>query len=460
MPAPETTVLTDLTDRLSRALAQNGPGADPKAHADLAAAVSYAGKMFSRDFGLYRDAVERIGFGGLGRVLDAGAGAGHWSLALAQDNHEVVAADLSRYYTQICGLAAQNFPNGHRVKAVTCQAHRLPYPDRHFDGVLCHSMLMYDYHDRVLEEFARVLKPGGLLYLGYSGPGWYLGYLLRDGVVGGNQGRMVSGYRVLANRGRFCRGLLPAGDPWISLGQAELTGLLASKGFVMERRPGVADGHGSFLGLEGVFDLLLSHRPHTVAKPPAGGERLEAWLQRRLALGDASSALRALDSHRGGELEPARAALHRAHAHLIAGRLEQARTALAGLDSSSPEATLARAKWSQAAGDLGGAIRRYRQLGEGAKFPEAPWLLAQALLDAGDWQQAEPIFQGLLERDPGSLAVWNGLWGCSLVAGNRDGLLAWAKRFFEFLSQNGGPGPAAEARDLARRLPPTGQSQS
>ncbi len=454
MPELDTRVLVQLTDHLGRALAQNGPGADPKAHADFLAAVSYAGKMFGRDFGQYRRSVERIGFSGLGKVLDAGAGAGHWSLALAQDNLEVVAADLSQAYTEICRLAAQSFPNGHRIKAITCPAHRLPYPDHHFDGVLCHSMLMYDYHDRVLEEFARVLRPGGLIYLGYSGPGWYLSYLLRDGMAAGNRNRLASGYRVLANRGRFRRGLLPAGDPWVSLSQGELVALLAGKGFVVEKRPGVADGHGSFLGLEGVFDLVLSRRPHTAAAPPTGAGELDAWLQRRLELGDASAVLRALDDPCAAVLDPQRTALHKAGALLITGQIETARSVLAALDPSRPDVALARGKWSQAAGDLGDAIRRYRRLGERPEFPELPWLLAQGLLDAGQWQQAEPIFRELLDREPGSLSVWNGLWGCALVAGHQDGLLAWGRRFLDFLVENGGPRPAAEARRLALELQP------
>lgn len=98
-------------------------------------------------------------------ILDAGCGTGGSARLLAdQFNCRVRGIDLSEDFietaailTQWCGLSD---------KASFCQGSilELPYEDRSFDGVLCQHVLMnIQEKERAVNEFYRVLRPGGSL---------------------------------------------------------------------------------------------------------------------------------------------------------------------------------------------------------------------------------------------------------------------------------------------------------
>jgi glycosyltransferase involved in cell wall biosynthesis/SAM-dependent methyltransferase len=87
------------------------------------------------------------------RVLDLGAGTGNLSQLLATAGYEVEACDLDPGLFQCPGITC-------RLADVT---DKLPCEDASFDGVICVEVLEHlDGHERLFEEVARVLRPGGV----------------------------------------------------------------------------------------------------------------------------------------------------------------------------------------------------------------------------------------------------------------------------------------------------------
>jgi len=97
--------------------------------------------------------------------LDAGCGTGALSRWLAARGCGVLGVDASREMVGAANQAAQSQNYSERLDFVriTSVAH-LALDDASLDGVLCSSVLEYVPDPRAcLAEFARVLKPGGLL---------------------------------------------------------------------------------------------------------------------------------------------------------------------------------------------------------------------------------------------------------------------------------------------------------
>jgi SAM-dependent methyltransferase len=134
---------------------------------------SYGDFVSAVSFDYYEQRVERLGFAGLGRVLDVGCGFGHWTAALAEVNDAVVGIDQSAPRLAVADEVARTM----RLENVTLDlgdANRLPYPDASFRGVFCYSVFMFLERDRALADFHRVLEPGGRLYVCTSARGWWL----------------------------------------------------------------------------------------------------------------------------------------------------------------------------------------------------------------------------------------------------------------------------------------------
>jgi SAM-dependent methyltransferase len=86
-----------------------------------------------------------------GRVLNAGAG--HRDLSSLIDGE----------------LFNQDIPQGLHNKNIHIFSplHKIPKPDGFFDAIICNAVLEHVANpDDVLNEFARVCRPGGILYLG------------------------------------------------------------------------------------------------------------------------------------------------------------------------------------------------------------------------------------------------------------------------------------------------------
>jgi ubiquinone/menaquinone biosynthesis C-methylase UbiE len=99
-------------------------------------------------------------------VLDAGCGPGTITLGLARRTHpgRVVGVDAEDSQFEPAIAAAQH--EGLNVEFRKGNVYELPFEDRQFDAVFSHAVLEHlSDPARAVEEFRRVLKPGGLLGL-------------------------------------------------------------------------------------------------------------------------------------------------------------------------------------------------------------------------------------------------------------------------------------------------------
>lgn len=107
------------------------------------------------------------GLGGAGHggpVLDAGCGPGHWSGHLAARGVDVRGVDQVPEFVEHARRAHPTVPFD------LADVDALPYGPGQFSGVLAwYSLIHHDPGDirRPLDEFARVLRPGGGLLVGF-----------------------------------------------------------------------------------------------------------------------------------------------------------------------------------------------------------------------------------------------------------------------------------------------------
>jgi SAM-dependent methyltransferase len=130
-------------------------------------------RVWRTDPARYRNRLRLIGFENLESVLDAGCGMGQWTAGLAHLNRKVAAIDYSA--DRVNGTATILSRLGMDNVTVERQSiEQLSFPDESFDAVFCYSVLMFADPARALNEFHRVLKKGGRLYICANGLGWYV----------------------------------------------------------------------------------------------------------------------------------------------------------------------------------------------------------------------------------------------------------------------------------------------
>lgn len=98
-------------------------------------------------------------------ALDAGCGAGHLALALAQAGHHAAGVDISPAMIDAARarFAAAGLDTDLRVADLGATG----FPDAAFDAVACVTAIEWTPDPAgALAEFARLLKPGGLLVVG------------------------------------------------------------------------------------------------------------------------------------------------------------------------------------------------------------------------------------------------------------------------------------------------------
>ena len=105
-------------------------------------------------------------------VLDAGCGTGSYSQALLRHVGRIEAVDLNEGMLDAAEQKLAEAAEGGRISFHSARIDELPFEDDTFDGVMINQVLHhlpddasegFPEHRRVFEEFARVLKPGGVL---------------------------------------------------------------------------------------------------------------------------------------------------------------------------------------------------------------------------------------------------------------------------------------------------------
>ena len=102
---------------------------------------------------------------GVKRMLDVGAGQGHYSMRFARNGFDVDALDINEFSMQrLDKLAKEQNLN---IKTVTADARKMPYADNTFDAVIAIQVINLAGCDNVvpmLNEICRVLKPNGQVW--------------------------------------------------------------------------------------------------------------------------------------------------------------------------------------------------------------------------------------------------------------------------------------------------------
>jgi 2-polyprenyl-3-methyl-5-hydroxy-6-metoxy-1,4-benzoquinol methylase len=140
-----------------------------KAHADLRFRSEYDYALFE----YYRSAkvlafLARAGVTVGGRVLDAGCGGGGMPLSLAEEAAVVVGIDPAERF-QDAGVKLARERGMTNLHFALADGMYLPFGDRTFDLVLSHAVIEHVADAPLyLRECARVLAPGGRMYLSTS----------------------------------------------------------------------------------------------------------------------------------------------------------------------------------------------------------------------------------------------------------------------------------------------------
>jgi ubiquinone/menaquinone biosynthesis C-methylase UbiE len=107
------------------------------------------------------------------RLLVAGCGEGHEALFLREElGGSVVGVDINKQWDSSLGSAVPNF------RLLAANVLELPFPDGSFDAVFYHHVIEHvDDPAGSLRELARVLRPGGLIFVGCPNRHRAVGYL-------------------------------------------------------------------------------------------------------------------------------------------------------------------------------------------------------------------------------------------------------------------------------------------
>lgn len=123
---------------------------------------------FGLDKGWRRHAMDCLGLGSGALVLDVACGTGDLSIEAARRNMGAIGIDLSAGMLQVARRRAKglSFETCSRLAFLRCDAGSLPLPDASVDGAVSGFALRnFVAIGPVLEELARVVRPGGRIAL-------------------------------------------------------------------------------------------------------------------------------------------------------------------------------------------------------------------------------------------------------------------------------------------------------
>jgi SAM-dependent methyltransferase len=126
------------------------------------------------------------------RVLDVGCGDGELLEELQRDGFDAVGVEIDQ------ALIAAGTARGVRVSLGSAES--LPFASATFDAVVCSVVVPYTDQRVAVQEWARVLVPGGIVNATYHGTGYGVHYLLAP--PEGWRSRLY-GARMLVNTGVY-----------------------------------------------------------------------------------------------------------------------------------------------------------------------------------------------------------------------------------------------------------------
>jgi SAM-dependent methyltransferase len=108
-----------------------------------------------------------------GHVLNAGCGAGSLTMRLLDAGYSVTSVDASEAFVErVRGLVAAR-GLAHSAPVAAADLRSLPFEDAAFDGIVCGEVLEHLDEDRAaVREFARVLRPGGIVLASVPANPW------------------------------------------------------------------------------------------------------------------------------------------------------------------------------------------------------------------------------------------------------------------------------------------------
>lgn len=246
--------------------AEIGPFLDSNAQAFLE-------RIYADGVAKYAARLRAHGFAGRGAVLDAGCGFGQWALALAMLGNDVAAVDTAPDRLIFLDGVVRAVP-GLSVAVQRGSVTSLPFGDGVFAGVFSYSTLFLVPWREALAELARVLAPGGRLYVNANGIGWYkhLWYTAHNANQDYDPRRAAA--RVLDNTWRYEAGLDMQQGADILIEPEALSAELERLGFEDLRRgpegtvfvePPPPDCPKPFFGAEylgdlGVYEIVATKR--------------------------------------------------------------------------------------------------------------------------------------------------------------------------------------------------------
>ena len=107
-------------------------------------------------------AVDLLAAGRVLQIVEPGIGTGRVTLPLAVSGHNITGVDVSESMLRTCAHKAEALRIGERVTLVEGDATALSLPDDVFDlGVIASLLYLVPDWTAVLDELARVVRPGG-----------------------------------------------------------------------------------------------------------------------------------------------------------------------------------------------------------------------------------------------------------------------------------------------------------
>jgi len=200
-----------------------------------ASPLEYAKAGFSQEAGYYRDIVQKNNYVNQGRVIDLAGGFGRWSVFLAEVNDYVLCLDHHPGLIELCRRLAHylEFDN---IEGRVGSVMDLPVEDASFNAAWLHGAIFLVERGKTMKEIARVLVPGGRLYMGAcNGPGKMLQKLCRGYLEGGYDHHLCK--QAIA---AFEHGPLFDGQPNYVTGDL-LEEIMKRYGFTVEREYPVED---------------------------------------------------------------------------------------------------------------------------------------------------------------------------------------------------------------------------